>query len=57
MHKAKIVKFPAKYAVIVNNKIVDWAATAYQAAEKAKYHNANEMEVVGWEKCISVLRR
>ena len=47
--KATIVKVPKKYMVVVDGKIVDFSHSAYQAAEIAKHHGAEFLDLKQWE--------
>lgn len=46
--KATIVKVPKKYMVVVDGEIVDFSHSAYQAAEIAKYHGADTLDMQQW---------
>ena len=48
MTKATIVKVPKKYMVVVDGEIVDFSHSAYQAAEIAKYHGAETLDLQQW---------
>ena len=46
--KATIVKVPKKYMIVVDGEIVDFSHSAYQAAEIAKYHGADTLDMKQW---------
>lgn len=46
--KATIVKVPKKYMVVVDGEIVDFSHSAYQAAEIAKHHGAETLDMKQW---------
>lgn len=48
MTKARIVKMQRPYAVVIDDKIVAFARSAYQAAEMAQYYGADGMEIEEW---------
>ena len=46
--KATIVKVPKKYMIVVDGEIVDFSHSAYQAAEIARHHGAEELDLKQW---------
>ena len=48
MTKATIVKVPKKYMVVVDGEIVDFSHSAYQAAEIARHHGADTLDMKQW---------
>lgn len=48
MTKARIIKVQRPYLVLIDDKIVAFARSGYQAAEMAKYHGAETMEIEEW---------